>query len=384
MQVSFQHLENTHLLDKLYHNYVFSYWRNLMKREAKDAGVVEKLFTRNKVYKRRDNVSLFVCWLRDVMKLFIQRCKLRMEHQILRAWPVRVQRLISENACHSDDEDAPNGNFYSLYMTQRSEKADTFIKDLDHFIAASNSYSRRRNAYKRVDRTPHPDSHVSQLECLPSPKVALDWHSPDHFNNLPVHIRARYRKSPIALPLEKDMTTSDDWKDLQMSDEQFMKKYGDEVRAQYFFPTEEEIFAMEHGVLPDEESSDDGGDTVRGETDDEDGDEINADSSEEEEEEEEEESVKESGGEDESASEEEEEESAKESGGEDESAPGSAQEPGEPGQFYEQDAEMTEQESEESAGGLFYPESGQDAEMTDGDSNETEREGETGNDMEED
>lgn len=61
MQVSFQHLENTHLLEKLYQNYLYSHWRNLMRREAKEAGIVEKIFSKNKVYKRRDNVGLFDC-----------------------------------------------------------------------------------------------------------------------------------------------------------------------------------------------------------------------------------------------------------------------------------------------------------------------------------
>lgn len=202
---------------------------------------------------------------------FIQRRKLRIDHQVLRAWPVRVQRLISENACHSDDEDAPGGEFYILYMASRSEKTDKFVRDLDVFITTSTKFGRRKNVYKRIDRILHPDGRTSDLDCLPSPKVALDWHDPHQFNLLPAHIRARYRKSPIALPLEEDMMISDAWKDLKMSDEQFMRRFGDRVRAQYHFPTKEEIYAMKRGVLPhvsDDESGSEGNDTVRGASDD--------------------------------------------------------------------------------------------------------------------
>lgn len=176
----------------------------------------------------------------------------------MRAMPLRMQHLISENACHSDDEDAPDSvpdDLYILDMPRRNIQATAFIRDLDQFIDTTVKLSARKNIYKRIKRVPHPLTKSTSFEALPSPKVALDWHDPTAFNELPAHIRARYIKSPIALPLDTDMAGSNDWKKLSMTDEEFMTKYGNKVRALYEFPTKEEIFAMKHGVLPKEEES---------------------------------------------------------------------------------------------------------------------------------
>ncbi|KAE9393032.1 hypothetical protein BT96DRAFT_944218 [Gymnopus androsaceus JB14] len=243
LEVSFHHLENTFLLNKLYHNYVFSYWRILCKKEATETGAVEKALMKNKVYKRR-----------------IDRCKLRKEFQVKRAWPTRAQHLISEPSCHSDDENAPDGTLYILSMPRRSNKATTFIRGVEDFFDTTNKLIKRRNAYKRISRVSHPARKATELEGLPSPKVALDWHDPDSFNQLPACIRALYVDAPIALPLESVMAESDGWKDLKMSDKEFMDKYGNAVRALYQFPSEEEIYAMEHGALDeDSEAEEDNG-----------------------------------------------------------------------------------------------------------------------------
>ncbi|KAE9387537.1 hypothetical protein BT96DRAFT_1005010 [Gymnopus androsaceus JB14] len=239
LQVAFHHLENAHLIDKLYNNYLFSYWRSMLRRETKERGSVEKALARNKVYKRRE-----AC------------CKLRRDFHVKQAWPTRTQRLISEPSCHSDDEDAPDGNYHILVMLRRSTKATAFVRGVDDFIETSQKLLKRRNAYKRIPRIMHPDKKLSQLEGLPSHKVALDWHDPTEFNKLPAYIRARYVNSPIALPLETVINHSDDWKDLKMSDEDFMQKYGNAVRSQYNFPTDEEIYAMEHGAINDSDDSD--------------------------------------------------------------------------------------------------------------------------------
>ncbi|KAE9386478.1 hypothetical protein BT96DRAFT_1006060 [Gymnopus androsaceus JB14] len=239
LQVAFHQLENAHLLDKLYNNYMFSHWRDLLRKEAKEQGSVEKSLARNKVYKRRET-----------------RCKLRKEYQVKRAWPTRAQHLISEPACHSDDEDGPDGEFFIFLMSRRSAKATAFVRSVDDFMECSQKLLKRRNAYKRIPRKPHPANKISELEGLPSPKAALDWHDPTDFNLLPTHIRALYINSPIALPLESVMEESEAWKDLKMSDEEFMQNYGNAVRALYNFPTEEEIYAMKHGALKNPDKDD--------------------------------------------------------------------------------------------------------------------------------
>lgn len=56
LEVTFKHLDNIHLLGKLLDNYLFSFWRSLVKREAKEKGSVMRAIARNKVYKRREIV----------------------------------------------------------------------------------------------------------------------------------------------------------------------------------------------------------------------------------------------------------------------------------------------------------------------------------------
>ncbi|KAE9407724.1 hypothetical protein BT96DRAFT_986368 [Gymnopus androsaceus JB14] len=235
LEVTFKHLDNIHLLGKLLNNYLFSFWRNLVKREAKEQGSVLRAIAKNKVYKRREIVR--------------------------RGWNLRIQYLIAEPACHSEEEDAPDGkSFHVLSMPCRSSKATKFIQVLDGEVEEFISLTKKYNAYKRYPRKPHPTNKTTQLNRLPSPSVALDWHDPEQFNRLPAFICAKYIKSRIALPLEPTMNHKEDWQSLKMSEEEFMKEYGNDVRALYHFPTEEQIEAMKNGVVPDSDSSDEGND----------------------------------------------------------------------------------------------------------------------------
>ncbi|KIK56016.1 hypothetical protein GYMLUDRAFT_62283 [Collybiopsis luxurians FD-317 M1] len=212
LEASFQYLANAHLTIKLYQNNTFSYWRNLWKKEERDNGSIQKAFLLNKALKCRSN-----------------RYKLRIDYQAKRARPKREQRLISERAAHSDDKYAPDGTLHILVMGRRSQKATSFIQELDHFIAGTQKLMKRCNAYKRIKRVPHPEGKISGIEGLPSPK------------------------SPIALPTEEVMDMTQDWMDLKLSDEEFMIKYGNEVHAKYKFPTEDKLFAMENGAISSDE-----------------------------------------------------------------------------------------------------------------------------------
>ena len=141
-------------------------------------------------------------------------------------------------------------------MPRRSEKATNFISELDQFTEEFILLTKRHNGYKRFPREPHPTGKPSQLEALPSPQVALDWHDPDQFNRLPAYIRAKYIDSPIALPLEQVMSGDEDWQSAVLSNEAFMAKYGNDVRALYQFPSKEQMEAMKKSILSDSDDSD--------------------------------------------------------------------------------------------------------------------------------
>ena len=191
----------------------------------------------------------------------LQKSKSRLKQQVRRGWNLRLQYLIAEPACHSEEEDAADGKtFHVLSMPRRSVKATNFIHALDGEVEEFISLTKKYNAYKKYPREPHPTNKTTRLNGLPSPRVALDWHDPEQFNRLPAFIRAKYIKSPIALPLETALSQEEDWQSLTMSDEEFMQKYGNNVRALYHFPTEEQIEAMKNGVLPESDSSDEADD----------------------------------------------------------------------------------------------------------------------------
>lgn len=187
----------------------------------------------------------------------LQKSKSRLKQQVRRGWNLRLQYLIAEPACHSEEEDAADGKtFHVLSMPRRSLKATNFIHALDGEVEEFITLTKKYNAYKKYPRQPHPTNKVTQLNGLPSPRVALDWHDPMQFNRLPAFIRAKYIRSPIALPLQTVLNQGEDWQSLTMSDEEFMQKYGNNVRALYQFPTKEQIEAMKNGVLPESDSSD--------------------------------------------------------------------------------------------------------------------------------
>lgn len=174
---------------------------------------------------------------------------MRKNYQSIQEWPKRTLKLMNEPVCHSDDEEADDGTFYRLLMPARSIKATKFFRTMDHLGLDSDLSIRQTNAYKKISRSDHPDNKHSEAG-LPSSDIALDWHDPEYFNQLPAHIRARYFNSPIALPLDERVDETG-WAKLE--DREFMEKYGNEVRELYEFPTEDEMEAIRNGGLGNEE-----------------------------------------------------------------------------------------------------------------------------------
>lgn len=72
----------------------------------------------------------------------------------------------------------------------------------------------------------------------------LDFFDPEYFNEtLAPSERIRYEECGVALPPESvrgnTVMEHSVWKN--MSDKEFMEKYGNEVKAQYLIPSQEEI-----------------------------------------------------------------------------------------------------------------------------------------------
>ncbi|KAJ3846222.1 hypothetical protein EV368DRAFT_89366 [Lentinula lateritia] len=143
--------------------------------------------------------------------------------------------------CHSDHEDGPDGSYHILTMPLRNPKVTMLYYETDVYRDECKKYEgRTKNQRRRAPRIPHPEKKETNFIGLPKPSVPLDWFDPDEFNKLPVHIRVRYRDSPVVLPLAEQMAgPEDDWK--TMGHKGFMKKYGKEVRSQYQIPTKEEM-----------------------------------------------------------------------------------------------------------------------------------------------
>ncbi|KAH8817921.1 hypothetical protein DL96DRAFT_1560783 [Flagelloscypha sp. PMI_526] len=83
-------------------------------------------------------------------------------------------------------------------------------------------------------------------------KVPIDYFSPEFFNNLPFHIRAKYRCNGIAMPIAEhceDLAVVRRW--LKMGEDEFMQNYGNAKLALYQVPTEEEVAA--HSANAEEE-----------------------------------------------------------------------------------------------------------------------------------
>src|SRR6266446_8862738 len=83
----------------------------------------------------------------------------------------------------------------------------------------------------------------SKLSVMPE-SVPIDWFEPEAWNNFTVRERVEYTAGSInvGLPLEKYCDTlakCAEWKNLP--DKEFMAKYGNDVLAQYYMPTEAEI-----------------------------------------------------------------------------------------------------------------------------------------------
>jgi hypothetical protein len=81
------------------------------------------------------------------------------------------------------------------------------------------------------------------LPCHPK-EVPIDYFSPLYFNNfLSAKEQYMYAKNGVALPLEEHCEDVTEWKNL--SEDDFMDLYSNDVLKQYNIPTAEEIAQLD-------------------------------------------------------------------------------------------------------------------------------------------
>lgn len=149
---------------------------------------------------------------------------------------------------HSDDEATRLGNaivYFAKNKVGRSESTKSFFRWID---AQRALIAKAEGTYKGAEersREDDPDGAESRISRRFPKHVPLNYFDPDYFNSLPVNLRSRYRKSGIALPLSRHW----DKTDFQtMPDDEFMEKYGHEVKALYVLPTKEQLKGMKRNV----------------------------------------------------------------------------------------------------------------------------------------
>ncbi|KAJ3865337.1 hypothetical protein EV359DRAFT_63227 [Lentinula novae-zelandiae] len=224
-----EYIHNTAFLRQIYRNYVYSHLKKQILKESREKGKLAS----------------------DAVKRLM---KARIKYARDSGFNDRLKSLIAEPECNSEDEDADDGSLHILVKNLRSENATHFIKhDIDKGIrTVADLTGSNRHSYRKKPRKLHPSNKKSIFRKLPK-YCALDWFIPEQFNSLPPQIRKRYVNAKIALP------SLDKRKKLKVADwaflleEDFMKKYGNEVQKLYKFPTEEELNAMD----PDDSGSDD-------------------------------------------------------------------------------------------------------------------------------
>ena len=147
-----------------------------------------------------------------------------------------------------------------MYKRARNPHITDFLHSIDACCQLSKPlfHSQHRNSRKEEPRIAHPDRRESRIsECLPS-WCPLDWFDPVFFNNMNISFCALYVDAPIALPLPEHCESLDpppEWK--AMPEAEFMEKYGNQVRAKYNLPTEEELNTLYNKEAAEDKPEDD-------------------------------------------------------------------------------------------------------------------------------
>ncbi|KAF4565421.1 hypothetical protein EYR36_001992 [Pleurotus pulmonarius] len=239
MEVDTSFLVDSQLLHKLYLNFVWSYMRRIFRNEDKEKGSVARAVQDGTAYKRRKTLTQKrQRWLRE------------------EGYNAVVRQLVCQNECTSDDERGDN-MFYVFKKSARNGNVTNFFRAIDKDRIDGTPPKRNSKRTKPLPREPHPNGETSDISgrVPDSPDCPLDWFDPTYFNRLSMRYRGKFVDSFIALPLAEDMArlSMKDWNNLP--EDEFMKKYGDKVKAQYRLPTKQELDDLEDSDDDDDEDS---------------------------------------------------------------------------------------------------------------------------------
>ncbi|KAJ7174175.1 hypothetical protein C8R43DRAFT_943790 [Mycena crocata] len=227
LRANISKLQNIILLNQFYEHHWFYRMAKSVKMELKTPGSVQKALDDGNTYKRRTTLDNH-----------------RTDFCVNEGFPERALGIVQDVECHSDDEGPyPNpqpapGPLKSIYYIQNKPPRNGYItdlyRDLDtrRFAAAEGL---GKSQYLITERSRQYDAARAKNTDISRrfpPNATLDWFSPDYFNQLPASIRRLYRNNGIALPLPAHW--DEDWKSLD--DDEFMKKYGNEVLKLYQLP----------------------------------------------------------------------------------------------------------------------------------------------------
>ncbi|KAG6834155.1 hypothetical protein H0H93_011515 [Arthromyces matolae] len=231
-QPNLTYLQDAALMQRLYRNFVWSYIKGIVDKEAKEPGSHKRAVQENRAYKNRQELA------------FRRLAFLKRE-----GFNARILSLVESPECVSDSEDNPAGGFWIMRKKARNPTITHFFRQLDQERKKVPLFRKQRQHYSEASREPHPENLESRIsERIPS-DCPLDWFDPNYFNSLPLQIRAQFVNSPIALPCAEDINNEELHKSVgdyrTMDYETFMQNFGNRVLEMYNVPTAEEIAAYE-------------------------------------------------------------------------------------------------------------------------------------------
>ncbi|VDB99908.1 unnamed protein product [Peniophora sp. CBMAI 1063] len=230
--VDFEHLKDSVLLQKMYRHFVFSYLRKSGEKEAERPGALKEESELSNLYKRRQ-----------------KRRQGRSDWVKANGYSKKVVRMFKENEGTSEDEwDEARHAYVAKAVTGRSPALTRFVIWVDEKRAkvvqpgsGKGKTKRSRNAPRaRIRLSPPPPPTVVALPI----EVPVDYFDPEYFNEdvLP-RDRARYAEYGVAFPAEllRGDTVTEHMAWCNLSEDQFMQKYGKDVLEDYNIPTSDEL-----------------------------------------------------------------------------------------------------------------------------------------------
>ncbi|KDR65036.1 hypothetical protein GALMADRAFT_149045 [Galerina marginata CBS 339.88] len=225
---------------QLYRSFVFSYFKNMVRKEAKKPGAVIASRERDVVVKRMDNLG-------------------SNRVSILKAEGFRRELIKSqkEYECHSDDDEGDAGAtgnvrgpvYYIREKEGRSSKYTNFYHQV--IDTRVRQRSRKRGAHKKQTRPrlkpSAPQAQHSRFWGEPMPKdVFVDYFQPSFWNGeMTLEDQVSYIRDgelQIGMPPARFCESWEEimkWKGLSQA--QIQMTYGKEVLKDYHIPTPEEI-----------------------------------------------------------------------------------------------------------------------------------------------